>query len=86
MIQVLYSIFDIDANEFGPIFSAKNSKIAYRYVNEMSRGIGSSNLVSFALYKMGEFDIEKGIVDTTVSLVDNISNIVSRETIEVEEV
>lgn len=82
----LYSIFDSDANEFGPLFSAKNNKIAYRYVNEMSRGIDTSNLGFFALYKMGEYDVEKGIVDSTVSLVDNLSKIVSRETIEVEEV
>lgn len=86
MIYNLYSIFDIDANEFGPLFCAKNSKIAYRYVYEMSRSINTANLGSFALYKMGEFDVEKGIVDTTVSIVENLSNIVSRETIEVEEV
>lgn len=82
MTYKLYSIFDKDAEEFGPLFNAKNDVVASRYVGEMIKEV--KNFDSYALYCMGEFDTENGIKDTNVSFVCDCSEIVKNheETIE----
>lgn len=67
MIYNLYSIYDKDAQEYGPLFNAKNSLIASRYLEQMMRDV--DNVDPYAIYKMGEYDTENGIIDTNVSFV-----------------
>ena len=67
MIYNLYSIYDKDANEYGPLFNAKNVLIASRYVEQMLEEV--KNVDPYAIYRMGEYDTEKGITDSTVSFV-----------------
>lgn len=69
----LYSIYDKDAQEFGPLFNAKNSLIASRYVEQMIKE--ADNVDPYAIYKMGEYDTEKGIKDTNVSFVGDCSEL-----------
>ncbi len=74
MIYNLYSIYDKDAKEYGPLFNAKNDVVASRYVEEMIKDVKFSD--SYALYCMGEFDTENGIVNTIVEFVSDCSDLV----------
>lgn len=73
MTYKLYSIFDKDAKEFGPLFNAKNDVVASRYVEEMVKDV--NHVDSYALYCMGEFDNEYGITETNVSFVSDCSDL-----------
>ena len=74
MIYNLYSIYDKDAKEYGPLFNAKNDIVASRYVEEMIKDV--KHVDSYALYCMGEFDTENGITATDVSFISDCSNLV----------
>ena len=74
MIYNLYAIYDKDANEYGPLFNAKNALIASRYVEEMIKEV--NNVDPYALYRMGEYDTEYGITETNVSFVSDCSNLI----------
>lgn len=69
MIYNLYAIYDKDAQEYGPLFNAKNALIASRYVEEMIKEV--KNVDPYALYCMGEYDTEKGIISTNVHFVSD---------------
>ena len=73
MIYNLYAIYDKDAQEFGPLFNAKNALIASRYVEQMIKDV--DNVDPYAIYKMGEYDPENGIKDTNVSFVGDCSEL-----------
>lgn len=83
MIYKLYSIYDKDAKEFGPLFNAKNDIVASRYVHEMIKEV--SFVDSYALYCMGEFDVEYGITETNVSFVSDCSNLVDINEVDLNE-
>lgn len=70
----LYSIYDKDAQEYGPLFNAKNDIVASRYVEEMLKEV--NHVDSYALYCMGEYDTEYGISETYVSFVSDCSNLI----------
>lgn len=70
----LYAIYDKDAREYGPLFNAKNDVVASRYVAQMLKGIPSID--SYALYHMGEYDIEHGIVNITTNFVSECSELI----------
>lgn len=74
MLYKLYSIYDKDAKEFGPLFNAKNDIVASRYVDEMIKDV--KYVDSYALYCMGEYDTEYGIKDDNVSFISDCSNLV----------
>lgn len=69
----LYSIYDKDAKEFGPLFNAKNDVVASRYVSQMLKDIDFVD--SYALYLMGEFDVEHGITNTCTAFVSDCSDL-----------
>ena len=73
MIYNLYSIYDKDAQEYGPLFNAKNDIVASRYVEEMIKDVKHSD--SYALYCMGAFDTENGITETNVSFISDCSDL-----------
>lgn len=73
MIYNLYSIYDKDAQEFGPLFNAKNVLIASRYVEQIMKDCVGVD--SYAIYCMGEYDTENGIKDTNVSFVGDCSEL-----------
>ena len=69
MIYNLYSIYDKDAEEYGPLFNAKNALIASRYVEEMIKEV--KNVDPYSLSCMGEYDTEKGIINTNVHFISD---------------
>lgn len=73
MLYKLYSIYDKDAKEFGPLFNAKNALIASRYVEQMIKEV--EDVDPYAIYCMGEYDTEYGITDTNVSFVGDCSEL-----------
>lgn len=72
MLYKLYSIYDKDAKEFGPLFNAKNNVVASRFVEDMLKGVNYPD--SYALYLMGEYDTELGIVSTYSDFVSECSD------------
>lgn len=72
MIYNLYAIYDKDANEYGPLFNAKNALIASRYVEEIIKEV--KNVDPYALYRMGEYDTEKGITESCVVFVSDCAD------------
>ena len=74
MIYNLYAIYDKDAEEYGPLFNAKNALIASRYVEEMIKEV--KNVDPYAVYRMGEYDTEKGIINTDVVFVGDCAELV----------
>ncbi len=75
MLYKLYSIYDKDAKEFGPLFNAKNDAVASRYVVQMIDE--AINVHSYALYCMGEYDTENGITDSNVSFISDCYELVN---------
>ena len=73
MIYNLYSIYDKDAQEYGPLFNAKNALIASRYVEQMMRDV--EDFDPYAIYCMGKYDTENGIIDSNVSFVGDCSEL-----------
>lgn len=53
----LYTIYDVVADECGPIFQAKNFPVATRYVEEMLKG-ASVKLSDYYLKQVGYFDTD----------------------------
>lgn len=62
MITRLYSVYDSVAQEYGPIFQAKNDDVAMRNVIQMftDMKVNIANFYSFHLYHVGDFDSELG--------------------------
>ena len=63
MVFELYTIKDLIAQEYGPIFQAKNKAVAERnFANLLEK----QNLKQeeFFLEKIGTFDNEKGVLDS----------------------
>lgn len=62
MITRLYSLFDSVAEEYGPIFQAKNNDVALRNVIQMfmEMHVDIASLESYHLYHVGDFDSELG--------------------------
>ncbi len=73
MIYNLYSIYDKDAKEYGPLFNAKNALIASRYVEQMMKDV--EDVDPYAIFCMGEYDTENGIKSTNVSFVGDCSEL-----------
>lgn len=69
----LYSIYDKDAQEYGPLFNAKNALIASRYVEQIIKDV--EDVDPYAIYCMGEYDTENGITKTDVSFVGDCSEL-----------
>lgn len=58
----LYAVRDVLAKEFGVPFSAKNDEVATRNVTRELMKAQLFNSADFELWKIGEYDIETGIV------------------------
>lgn len=61
----IYSVLDVKADEFGPVFLNANDRLAERTVLESCRG-GQSLLSQypedFILYRIGSFDTSTGLL------------------------
>ena len=60
--KCLYSIRDLVAEEFAPVFVANNDNTAIRMCSETVKDnkIMASHLSDYALYNLGSFDISTG--------------------------
>ena len=52
----IYTIYDEAADEFGPVFTAKNDAVAQRQFQQILKGVEYP--AEFGLYKVGDFDSE----------------------------
>lgn len=75
MIMRLYSVYDSVAEEYGPLFQAKNDDVALRNVIQMftDMNVSIASLESYHLYHVGDFDSELGtFVQRSVQSIDEI--------------
>lgn len=56
----LYAVRDEVAEEFGPLFTAKNDGVAKRKFDELVKSVSADVKGDYVLYFMGIYDIEKG--------------------------
>lgn len=52
----IYTIYDEAADEFGPVFTAKNDAVAKRQFQQILKGVEYP--AEFGLFKVGDFDSE----------------------------
>lgn len=67
--MILYSIEDKVANEFGPIFQAKNDGVAKRMYSQTIQGDRILYADDYRLWSVGEFDVETGVISADKRLV-----------------
>ena len=75
MITRLYSVYDSVAEEYGPLFQAKNDDVALRNVIQMftEMHVPVMNLESYHLYHVGDFDSDLGtFVERSVDTMGEI--------------
>lgn len=60
MKNFFYSIKDVDAGEFGPLFAGKNDLVAGRAFRQFVQPIPEEELDSYELWCICEFDTESG--------------------------
>lgn len=74
MIQNVYSIYDVKAKEYGPLFLAKNDDIAVRMIKTNLKDILYPQ--DYELYQVGCFDNESGeLIYASLDLVSDLSSI-----------
>lgn len=67
----LYTVRDELAEEFGPVFQAKNDNVAFRNVSTFLMKINENDRGFFRLYRIARFNFEKGeFVDTEKEAID----------------
>ena len=67
--MILYSIEDKIANEFGPVFQAKNDGVAKRMYVQTMQGDRILYADDYRLWSVGEFDVETGVLSADKRLV-----------------
>lgn len=69
MIARLYSLYDSVAEEFGPLFQAKNDDVALRNVIQMFTEMKGkiANAECYHLYYIGDFDNETGKIEARIA-------------------
>lgn len=71
----LYSLKDVVADEYGPVFEAKNDDVAIRVCKQIPQKSPDIVLSDFELYRIGDFDHEKGYFSTEKQAVLVVKNI-----------
>ena len=64
-----YSIKDVKAQEFGPLFQAKNDDVAKRSFTQYMTGERVLYIDDYELYCIADFDVETGEVEPDFRLV-----------------
>lgn len=77
MMMKVYSICDIKAEEYGPLFLAKNDEIAFRMCKAQFKDVEYPQ--DYQLDCVGYFDTEKGCLDGTFINVCNLADLFSKE-------
>lgn len=73
MITRLYSLYDAVAEEFGPLFSAKNDDVALRNVIQMftDMKVNIASVESYHLYYVGNFDTVTGqLIESSIDAIE----------------
>ncbi len=70
-----YSVYDLVAGEFGPLFQAKNDEVAKRSFGMIMRTIDPSARDGYSLFLIGEFDIENAEFTPSVDEVGSYGEI-----------
>ena len=74
MKQGMYAVWDKVALEFGPPFCAKNDDVAKRQYNHLVRS-QELPVGEFELWRLGEYDTEKGITGSQSVVVQMFQNV-----------
>lgn len=69
----VYSIYDIKAEEYGPLFLAKNDDVAGRMIKNQFKDLLYPQ--DYDLYCVGLFDVESGYLNGELVLVCNLVSV-----------
>ena len=75
----LYSIYDLKANEYGPVFEAKNDAVACRMCKNEFGKVPKDALADYVLYQVGEFSHDIGCVAEYKNEVCDVSDVFPAE-------
>lgn len=75
----LYSIYDLKANEFGPVFDAKNDAVACRMCRNEFGKAPKEVLADYVLYQVAEFSRDTGDVSVIKIEVCDLSDVFPEE-------
>lgn len=73
-----YSVYDLVAGEFGPIFQAKNDEVAKRSFGMIMHTVDPSARSGYSLFVVGEFDVETGYFKSRVDEVGSYDEFFAR--------
>ena len=62
MKAVIYTVFDKVAEEYGPLFEAKNDAVALRQFKHLIATVVVENRDDYVLYSCGTFDHDAGVM------------------------
>lgn len=68
----IYTIYDEAADEYGPVFTAKNDAVAQRQFNQLMKTVEYP--AEFELYKVGDFDSENYEMPLSVCVPEEVYN------------
>lgn len=76
----VYSIYDIKAQKYGPLFEATNDEVAARQFVQVLQKIQPIFRTEYKLYKIGSFDFVSGSLDQNekpfeIPLIYNVDKI-----------
>lgn len=82
----LYSIYDLVACEYGPLFQCKNDGVAKRNFIELVKNSSVFNVKDYELRCLGSFNVDTGSFDVHVAapVVVDFSDVVPVEDMEVD--
>lgn len=58
MVYNIYTVFDIGANEAGPLFQAKNHHVALRHFDQINETVHRNSKGDYVLKHLGTYDTE----------------------------
>lgn len=79
MKSVIYTVFDKVAEEYGPLFEAKNDGVALRQFKQLLNTVVVENRDDYVLYSCGTFDHDAGVMVTDWEVVAHAGDFDDKE-------
>lgn len=70
-----YSVYDLVAGEFGPIFQAKNNEVAKRSFGMIMQTVDPSARDGYSLFIVGEFDVETAYFKSNIDEIGSYAEL-----------
>lgn len=65
----LYSIYDMAAEKYAPIFEAINNQVAIRQFKNVMERVPNNSKNDFVLYLLGSFNYDTGVIVSNIAII-----------------